>query len=139
MSRVFVTAVLIAIAGLGAGAFLSSAATAADEVKPRQGLWHFHRIMGTQTLDIEECTDPSAKWKQQDAGMAQLGCTKSTPVRSGHTVTFSVSCPKLQTTSHSTMTLTSDSAYTVDIVNESQGRKSTEKLVATRKGDCKAG
>lgn len=111
-------------------------ARAGDEPALRPGLWHFHRLMGKQTLDKDECTDPVARWKAPTAGLAKAGYTQSPMTKRGNVYTFTTACPAINAVSKSIMTIESDSAYTVDITTTMGGQTSNEMLTAKRVGDC---
>jgi hypothetical protein len=111
---------------------------AADETPLlRQGLWHYHRVMGAQSLDSEKCTDPVQSWKAPKAGMEKSGCTQSLVNKAGNSYTFTTTCPAMNVVSKSVMTIEGDSAYTVDITSTMGGKTSNETLTAKRVGDCK--
>jgi ABC-type transport system involved in cytochrome bd biosynthesis fused ATPase/permease subunit len=118
----------------------------AAELPPfRKGMWEFHRTVDAQdssakptTMTNKKCTDPSADMKRMNEMLSKQGCKFSATTVKANVYSFSAEC-KMQGASgqsQSTITVESDSAYTVLVTGSGGGRSTKEFLVAKRVGDC---
>ena len=132
--------------GLALAAALATGGSAAADFPPlRAGMWEFSRSVegaagGTapSTFTTKKCTDPVADMKASNERMKQAGCRLSPTTQSGSTYSFSAEC-QIQGTamkSESQLTVAGDSAYTVRVVSNANGRITRETLSARRVGDC---
>jgi len=128
-----------------ATALATSGTTAADFPPLRAGMWEFNRSVegaagggAPSSFTSKKCTDPAADMKASNERMKQAGCKLSPTTQNGSTYSFSAEC-QIQGTamkSESQLTVAGDSAYTVRIVSNANGRTTRETLSARRVGDC---
>jgi hypothetical protein len=110
----------------------------------KQGMWEFVRTMqppgggAPKTITSKKCTDPVADMQRQNANLSKSGCAISAPVKSGNTYAFSASCKVMGISSNtkSTITVESDSAYTLAVEGTTDGQPTKETMKARRTGDC---
>lgn len=111
----------------------------------RKGMWEYKRTLvgqgaGGKDAQIanKQCVDPGLSMKAMGEALAKQGC-KVTPASTKGNVRTSIwECPMQGTMvrSESVLTVTSDSAYTVNITTSGGGKTNKEVLVAKRIGDC---
>ena len=135
----------LALAALAATPALPHTSKPDDPPVLRKGLWEYKRTLpgqGAGGKDAEiaskKCADPTAAFKTMGEMMAKQGCKFAPPSVKGNVRTTASECPVSGgvVTSESVMTLTGDSAYTMDITTTSGGKTSKQMLVAKRVGDC---
>lgn len=138
-------AFLRAAAGLVALACaLFGAAAAAEELPTlKRGMWQFDRsVNGREMGVINQCANPTADMKDQNAMLTAAGCSFSPVRQDGNKYVFDATCAiksgstQINSTTTSVMTVESDSAYTVRVTGTTNGRPTDESVVAKRTGDC---
>jgi len=138
---------------LGAAAFLvligAMPALAAELPTRKAGLWEmkmsFENRNGAGPPTIQQCIDAATdQMMQSSAGpLAQAACSKRDVQRSGNTITIDSTCTLSgkTATSHSVVTGSFDSAYTMTVTSESEampGGKMTMTMAAKWLGPCAA-
>jgi hypothetical protein len=128
-----------AVAGVAflLGLLLTPAANADELPAFQQGMWTFHRTIGSKSLETKRCIDPN-----EDL-LLKPGCKFSSILKSGNSYTFAAECPDqgsrgLELGGRSTVTLEfkSDSFYQVVSEGVVNGKTVKEYLDARRNGDC---
>jgi hypothetical protein len=123
----------------------SMTAVAADTWPPlRQGMWEIARTMQSPgggpptTMPLKRCMNPSDEWQRQQDNLTKAGCTMTPVKKSGNTYTFSASCNMMGVASKTTTTIVAegDSAYTMTVEGETDGKPTKEKATGKRLGDC---
>lgn len=133
-------------------AMLVSGAIAYGDDLPvfRKGMWEFVRTVQSsdpsakpQTITNRQCSSPSDDMKKQNEMLQKVGCKFSPAKREGNTYTFTAECNvktpeglSLSSKSTSVITVEGDSAYTIKVQGETNGKASAENLKAKRIGDC---
>lgn len=112
----------------------------------RAGMWEFNRSIQTagsaaapQVVNSSRCVNPSEDMQRQNQMLAKAGCSFSPLSRSGNVYTFAADC-KIQGVagkSKSTITVESDSAYSIRVESTLGPQPTSELLKARRTGDCR--
>jgi hypothetical protein len=137
---------------IGAAAFLvlvgAMPALAAELPTRKAGLWEVKMSFENRNAaapTIQQCIDAATdQMMQSSAGpFAQAACSKRDVQRSGNTVTIDATCALAgkTATSHSVITGSFDSAYTMTVTSESEGLpggKMTMTMAAKWLGPCAA-
>jgi hypothetical protein len=111
----------------------------------RAGTWDFNRSIQTagsaaapQVVNSSRCVNPSEDMQRQNQMLSKAGCSFSPLTRSGNVYTFAADCriQGIAGKSKSTITVESDSAYTIRVESTLGPQPTTELLRARRTGDC---
>jgi hypothetical protein len=131
-------------AALRRAALLCIAAGAAQADTPafREGVWEYERISGANKFVAKECVDPSRDMRQEDTVLDKMGCKRSSAQQGASVYTSTAECTvKLPSgfaswTTTSTLTVQSDSAYTLQTRTIRYGQAIEQTTTARRVGDC---
>lgn len=125
----------------------AAVAVAAELPQFRKGMWEYSRVMADpsgkpKTVSRSECSNPGEDMKKQNEMLTKSGCTFSPLQQQGNAYTFTAECSmsagnqKIVSKTTSTITVESDSVYTVKVEGETNGARTSETLTARRTGDC---
>ena len=123
---------------------LFGASAIAEELPTlKRGMWQFDRaVNGREMGVINQCANPTADMKEQNAMLTAAGCSFSPATQDGDKYSFDVTCAiksgstQINSKTTSVMTVAGDSAYTVRVTGTTNGRPTDESVVAKRTGDC---
>ena len=91
---------------------------------------------------INQCANPTADMKDQNAMLTAAGCNFSPVRQDGDKYIFDVTCAiksgsaLINSKTTSVMTVAGDSAYSVRVTGTTNGQPTDEAVVAKRTGDC---
>jgi len=108
----------------------------------KPGEWSYQREVNGAPLVRRKCADPTADLKRQHELLKRAGCAVTPLERAGPAYSFDATCSvktaqgEVKSTTTSTITVQSESAYTVEVHGTANGKKTDETLTARRVGDC---
>ena len=128
---------------LVAVALFATAAIAEELPTLKRGMWQFDRtVNGREMGVINQCANPTADMKDQNAMLTAAGCNFSPVRQDGDKYIFDVTCAiksgsaLINSKTTSVMTVAGDSAYSVRVTGTTNGQPTDEAVVAKRTGDC---
>ena len=135
---------LLSLTVVAAGSnWVCSAYAGVDLPKFRQGQWEVLRTANGQQMRFAQCVNPTDDMEAQKAAFQKSGCKYSPIQKQGQAYTYTSECAMklpqgalFNSKTKSVLTVTSDSAYAVEVTGTINGKPSTERLTAVRKGDC---
>lgn len=143
MLRSTITAAVLfaALAVPGSGA----AAQGAPLPDMQRGEWQLVRTItpdsgSAETVESTDCQDPDEEWRLQRERFDDA-CNFTSVVKNGNRYTFSATCKGEGVTATSWSVLEADggAAYTLTVDSRANGKRTQERLVARRMGDCAGG
>ena len=125
-------------------ALLCLATSAAQAQAPafREGIWEYERTSGANKYVAKECVNPSRDMRQEDGVLDKMGCKRSSAQQGASVYVSTAECTvKLPSgfaswTTTSTLTVQSDSAYTLQTRTIRSGQAIEETTTARRVADC---
>ncbi|MDH4190035.1 MAG: DUF3617 domain-containing protein [Betaproteobacteria bacterium] len=109
----------------------------------RPGLWQFQGREGGRKIDSRKCASPSEELRAENAALAKLGCTFTSPTPSHDTYRYQSRCDlttrrgrALTSQRNSVIKVRGDQAFELTVKGTSNGNPVDDLIVGKRIGEC---